>query len=385
MTNHWFGSRMGNVKIMRIKYSQINYICSINLLSMHTLRKILKAVVILIIALWVLFFGIIIYAVISDYKPEEKITIAENDPSAVLSDSATVSVLTWNIGYCGLDEDMDFFYDGGTQVRTSREAFKRNYESVMNFLKSNDTVDFFFLQEVDRNSKRSYRTDEYEGISERLNTASAQFAVNYDVFFVPVPPSSPMGKVYSGISIMGKKVPASSVRYAFPGEYGFLMQLFMLDRCFLVNRYPLSNGKELIMINTHNEAFDPGEIRRAQMAYLKEFIVNEYGKGNYVVAGGDWNQAPPNFKPEFIDRKINTSQMVLEKDYLPEEWTWAYDNNVPTNRTVMAPYNQAVTATTVIDFFLLSPNVESISVKCIDLEFENSDHNPVIISAKLKS
>jgi exonuclease III len=351
---------------------------------MQTLKKILKAVVILIIALWVLFFGIIIYAVISDYKPEEKITIAENVSAAALPDSVPVSVLTWNIGYCGLDEDMDFFYDGGTQVRTSREAFKRNYESVMNFLKGNDTVDFIFLQEVDRNSKRSYRTDEHEGISERIKTASAQFAVNYDVFFVPVPPSSPMGKVYSGISIMGKNIPASSVRYAFPGEYGFLTQLFMLDRCFLVNRYPLSNGKELIMINTHNEAFDPGEIRRAQMAYLKEFILDEYGKGNYIIAGGDWNQAPPDFKPEFIDRKINTSQMVLERDYLPAEWTWAYDNNTPTNRTVVAPYNPDVTATTVIDFFLLSPNVESISVKCIDLKFENSDHNPVIIRAKLK-
>jgi endonuclease/exonuclease/phosphatase family metal-dependent hydrolase len=351
---------------------------------MHTLKKILKAVVILIIALWVLFFGIIIYAVISDYKPEEKITIADNGSVAALPDSVPVSVLTWNIGYCGLDEDMDFFYDGGTQVRTSREAFKRNYESVMNFLKGNDSVDFIFLQEVDRNSKRSYRTDQHEGISERLNTASAQFAVNYDVFFVPVPPSSPMGKVYSGISIMGKNIPASSVRYSFPGEYGFLIQLFMLDRCFLVNRYPLSNGKELIMINTHNEAFDPGEIRRAQMAYLKEFILNEYSMGNYVVAGGDWNQAPPEFKPEFIDRKINTNQMMLERDFLPAEWTWAYDNNIPTNRTVVAPYNPAVTATTVIDFFLLSPNVESISVKCIDLKFENSDHNPVIIKAKLK-
>jgi hypothetical protein len=190
---------------------------------MHTLRKILKAVVILIIALWVLFFGIIIYAVISDYKPEEKIIIAESGSATIIPDTAAFSVLTWNIGYCGLDEDMDFFYDGGTQVRPPREAFRRNYESVMNFLKGNDTVDFILLQEVDRNSRRSYRTDQYEGISERLNTASAQFAVNYDVSFVPVPPSSPMGKVYSGISIMGKNVPASSVRYTFPANTAFLL------------------------------------------------------------------------------------------------------------------------------------------------------------------
>jgi exonuclease III len=137
------------------------------------------------------------------------------------------------------------------------------------------------------------------------------------------------------------------------------------------------------LINTHNEAFDPGEIRRAQMEYLKILLLDEYSKGNYIIAGGDWNQAPPDFTPEFSGDVINTNQMTLKSDYLPEGWTWAYDNTVPSNRTVTLPYNPAVTATTVIDFFLLSPNVRSISVRCIDLEFRNSDHNPVILEAAL--
>jgi exonuclease III len=50
----------------------------------------------------------------------------------------------------------------------------------------------------------------------------------------------------------------------------------------------------------------------------------------------------------------------------------------------VAAYDPLTTTTTVIDFFLLSPNVESISVKCINLSFENSDHNPVLIKIKLK-
>jgi hypothetical protein len=74
---------------------------------------------------------------------------------------------------------------------------------------------------------------------------------------------------------------------------------------------------------------------------------------------------------------------MLESNYLPSEWKWAYDNTVPSNRTVSAPYNPATTSTTVIDFFLLSPNIESLAVKCIDLDFRNSDHNPVILKAKL--
>jgi endonuclease/exonuclease/phosphatase family metal-dependent hydrolase len=351
---------------------------------MYTIKKFLKAVIILIIALWLIFFGIIIYAVITDYKPGEKITIAETSSPQVLSDTV-FSLLTWNIGYCGLDEDMDFFYDGGTKVRPPRESFERNLSQVTGFLKrTSDSIDFIFLQEVDRKSKRSYRVDEYAGIEDVLKKSSSQFAINYKVFFVPVPPSSPMGKVYSGISVFGNDVPASSVRYAFPGKYGFPKQLFMLDRCFLVNRYPLSNGKELILINTHNEAFDPGEIRRAQMAYLREFMLDEYSKGNYIIAGGDWNQCPPDFKADFANNIVYSNQMSLGSDYLPPEWIWAYDNKVPSNRTVTAPYNPKVTATTVIDFFLLSPNVEEVSVKCIDLAFENSDHNPVYLKAKLR-
>lgn len=350
---------------------------------METLKKILKSVVILIVLLWVAFFGIIIYAVISDYKPDEKITIVTNNSPSIISDSSEISLLTWNIGYCGLDEDMDFFYDGGTKVSTPKVNFDENFSAVNEFLKRNDSIDFIMLQEVDRNSKRSYETDEFKAFSENMFKKSPQFAVNYDVFFVPVPVSSPMGKVYSGICTFGNPVPATSVRYSFPGEYGFPKQLFMLDRCFLVNRYPVSDGNELIIINTHNEAFDPGDIRKAQMEYLKKFITDEYNKGNYVIAGGDWNQTPPDFTPAFEKNPVNTSQMALEHGFLPEDWTWAYDNNIPSNRTVTGPYNPEVTATTVIDFFLLSPNVKELRVKCINLDFQNSDHNPVVINVRL--
>jgi endonuclease/exonuclease/phosphatase family metal-dependent hydrolase len=351
---------------------------------MKIVKKVFKAFLILVAIIIVGFIGIIVKAIISDYKPSEKIMIAANESPSVLSDSATISLLTWNIGYCGLDKEMDFFYDGGTKVITPKENCIQNLNSVLSYLKSNDSIDIIFLQEVDRKSKRSYKMDEYLTIDEHLKPHSAYFAPNYDVFFVPVPPASPMGKVFSGVTTLSRFLPSSSVRYAFPGEYGFPKQLFMLDRCFLVNRYPLTNGKELIVINTHNEAFDPGDIRKAQMEYLKNFMMSEYQNGNYVIAGGDWNQCPPLFNPDFSSNQVNKEQMVISPEYLPSGWTWAYDNKNPSNRSVIAAYDPASTTTTVIDFFLLSPNVENVSVKCVNLNFENSDHNPVIITAKLK-
>jgi endonuclease/exonuclease/phosphatase family metal-dependent hydrolase len=350
---------------------------------MPLIKKILKAVLVSLLLVVLVFFGIIVYAVISDYRPKEKELLFTDEKAGTLADTSELTILTWNIGYCGLDKDMDFFYDGGTKVFTPKARCLNNLQKVEKFLKQNDSVDFIFVQEIDRKSKRSYYMNEYDSVHTLLKNFNAGFAKNYDVFFVPVPPASPMGKVLSGIGIFSKAPPASAVRYSFPGKYGFPKQLFMLDRCFLVETYKLSNGKELLIINTHNEAFDAGNIRKAQMEYLKEFLLKEYKKGNYIITGGDWNQSPPDFVPGFSGYKVNTLQMKMEPDFLPAEWKWIFDNKTPSNRSVVAAWDLASTTTTVIDFFLLSPNIEVLSVKCIDLGFENSDHNPVITKVKL--
>ncbi|MGE5457940.1 MAG: endonuclease/exonuclease/phosphatase family protein, partial [Methanococcaceae archaeon] len=211
-----------------------------------------------------------------------------------------ISLLTWNIGYAGLDKEMDFFFDGGTKVITPIENCRRNIAGIEKFLKNNDTIDFILLQEVDRKSRRSNKINEYDSISKMLTDYKGYFVRNYDVFFVPTPPLTPMGSVLGGIATYSKYIPVSSTRYSLPGDFGFPMQLFYMDRCFITARYRIENGKELVLINTHNEAFDEsGEIRMSQMEKLKEFTLNEYKVGNYVIVGGDWNQYPPDFKPAF--------------------------------------------------------------------------------------
>ncbi len=351
---------------------------------MRLIKKILKALLAILLLIILSFVGIIVYAIISDYKPKEKEILFTDEKANTLNDTCELSILTWNIGYCGLDKSMDFFYDGGKKVFTPKTKCVENLQNVEKFLKLNDSVNFIFVQEIDKKSRRSYYMNEYDSLSTVLEGFSPFFAKNYDVFFVPVPPASPMGKVLSGIGIFSKDRPSTSVRYSFPGKFGFPKQLFLLDRCFLVNSYKLSNGRELLIINTHNEAFDPGEIRKAQMAYLKEFLLKEYKKGNYIITGGDWNLSPPDFIPKFSGYQINNLQMKMTSDYLPAEWKWIYDSKIPSNRSVVNAFDPATTPTTVIDFFLLSPNIQALSVKCIDLGFENSDHNPVIIKAKLK-
>jgi endonuclease/exonuclease/phosphatase family metal-dependent hydrolase len=358
---------------------------------MKILKTILKSILAVIAVVTVGFIGLIVYAVATDYKPDEQELIILSDKASILDDSLSYSLLTWNIGYAGLDKEMDFFYDGGKKVITPESTCMINIEGIEDFLQRNDTIDFICIQEIDKNSKRSYHVDQYQRLSEKLTGHNPFFAKNYDVFFVPTPPANPMGKVIAGIATYSKYIPKSSTRYSLPGDFGFPMQLFYLDRCFMVNRYNIENGKELILINTHNEAFDEGGvIRKAQMETLREFFLKEYNSGNYVIAVGDWNQYPPDFKPSFANNKAFTGQIGnfylngIEPDYMPGDWKWVFDPSTPSFRTLITAYDPAATPTSVCDIFLTSPNVESVYVKCHDLGFANSDHNPVTMQVKLR-
>ena len=348
------------------------------------MNKILKYFLILLGVLVLAVATFFIYATITDYQPEEKITVFTSDNPDTLNDTLEYTLLIWNIGYCGLNAEMDFFYDGGKNVRPEENIVKKNITGVSNFLKSKDSIDFIMLQEVDKASKRSYYLNEYDSLSKIFPNNSKFYGKNYDVFYVPLPITSPMGGVNAGLMTISKYVPQSSVRYSFPGNYSWPLRLAMLDRCFLVNRYPLVNEKELLIINTHNSAYDDGNLKKQQMEYLKTFVEEEYKKGNYVVVGGDWNQCPPNFKPAFEENIMdNEDRTNISPKYL-SNWVWAFDNSLPTNRRVKVPYTKGKTLTTVIDFYLLSPNIQSVNIKNNNMNFQYSDHQAVELKIKLK-
>ena len=113
---------------------------------MKILKKIVKAILILIVIFMVGFIGLIVYATISDYKPEEMVTVAVSESPSLLSDTAELTLMTWNIGYCGLDRDMDFFYDGGKKVFTTKEQCVKNLSAAMSFIRGNDSIDFILLR-----------------------------------------------------------------------------------------------------------------------------------------------------------------------------------------------------------------------------------------------
>jgi endonuclease/exonuclease/phosphatase family metal-dependent hydrolase len=122
----------------------------------------------------------------------------------------------------------------------------------------------------------------------------------------------------------------------------------------------------------------------AELQMIRDIASKEYEKGNYVVVGGDWNQNPPGWKGHFgYDYKSKVAWPIPD-EYFPTDWSWVYDPSVPTNRDVTGPFGKTITKTTILDYFLISPNLEVLEIHTLDLGFEFSDHHPVKVSLKLK-
>ena len=339
---------------------------------------------------------VLIHGTTTDYQPAPLLPVetTQTTEQSTIQDSV-LSFTIWNIGYAGLGAESDFFYDGGgmllssgKMVRSSEELVEKNRAGALEFVKYIES-DFFLLQEVDLEAKRSYYTNQFDLFADTLPSYSAAFALNYNASRVPLPllePWKAYGKVQSGLASYARFQPQESSRYQLPGDYAWPTRIFQLDRCALLQRYPLANGKELVVVNVHLSAFDKGgKLKKEQMGFLRKLLLEEYEKGHYVVVGGDWNQCPPFFPVySFQPDAVGTLALLnIAPEFMPEDWRWAYDPRIPTNRSVANAYDSKKTFTTLIDFFLVSPNVKVLQVKGMRQDFQFSDHQPVWLQVEL--
>ena len=273
--------------------------------------------------------------------------------------------------------------DGGTESWAwSRERLTDNIGNIGSFL-SQQHADFYLIQEVDRDSTRSYHVDEAALLREALPEYDGTWAQNYDSPFLMYPLRHPHGASVSGLMTLSAMTVDSARRVELPIENS-LMKLVDLDRCYSVHRIPVAGGGELVLYNLHLSAYtSDGTIAMEQLKLLLEDMQREYDAGNWCVAGGDFNK----------DLLGDSAVYFGEAD---QEYTWAqpipedtFDgfnvsliapldegNPVPSCRNADGPYHQGQYVLTV-DGFLVSDNVTVTSSDVVDLGFAYSDHNPV--------
>jgi endonuclease/exonuclease/phosphatase family metal-dependent hydrolase len=354
---------------------------------MTVVIKFIPAIIACLITVGILYIALVIgYAAITAFSPDQIETLMiDNRGKDVVPTGQEISLITWNIGYAGLGKEMDFFYEGGKQVRPVRQLHEKYINGIVSYIRSNTDTDFFLLQEVDFYAKRSYKSNQHSLLADILPGFSSTSAINYQSGFVPVPLNKPMGVVYSGLSMFSSFNMKEATRIATPGGYTWPKRLFMMKRCFLVSRFTTDTGLDLVVVNVHNSAFaDEKELRALELSHLRNLAIKEFEKGSYVIAGGDWNQNPPGMDPDKIRNDNAEERWPISQDYFPAGWTWVFDPALPTNRGVDKPYDPEHSSSTIIDYFLVSPNIEVSEVQTTDLQFGHSDHNPVRLRVSLK-
>lgn len=223
-------------------------------------------------------------------------------------------------------------------------------------------------------------------IINKFTNYSYTYASNFHSAFLPYPIHDMHGIANSGILTMSKFKMDYSKRYELPIDESFFNKFFDLDRCINLVRYKITGtDKMLTVISVHLSAYDEGGVyRRKQIELLKVLMQEEYNNGNYVIVGGDFNhdiaEGGSNFpttqlKPDWIQ--------VLSGDEFGTNFKIVSDNTNPSCRDADIPWEEGVTYATVVDGFIISDNIELVSVKSIvsvnsvNTNFMYSDHNPV--------
>ncbi len=351
--------------------------------------------------------GYVGYVAVQYYRIEDNFELqTENgrDKKAGLNDVFTV--MTYNTGFGAYSPDYSFFMDtgvmdDGTEVvgkyakGRDKADVKKNVDGQTDIIKNAD-ADFYFLQEVDEKADRSYGINMKSVFSAAFENRSATYAENFHTANLFYPFNDPIGRTDAGILTLSSYNIQSAVRRSFPLTDNFIDKLFDLDRCFAVHYLPLEGSdKFLVLINLHMSAYDKGgAVRAQQLEMINGVLKEERAKGNYVVAGGDFNhcliadyfesdeQALSHFEsrqqvPEWVKNS------VLHNSELAEGFRIASDKDVATCRGADIPYEKGVNYTNTIDGFIVSDNVEVVAVNTLNTEYAFSDHNPVVLKFAL--
>lgn len=285
----------------------------------------------------------------------------------------TLSVKTWNLGYGGLGAESDFSADGGKSLLPpSRKVVDKNVRGIAAQLEAS-SEDVIILQETARPSLLTRGANTVGAVSDALVDRDNAFSADFVLKFLPWP-LRPRHGLYSSVDIKGAERELAPL----PLEPGYILGLSRRLYHMHIIRFPFPSGHWTV-INVHLSAFDEGaNVRQAQLRAVLDYAQTEYEKGGHVIVGGDWNL-------EFVrpERPTTTEDKFLfwvhpfPYEELAPGWRAAIDPATPSVRTNERPYTRGENFTTVIDGFVISPNVEALSVTTRDLDFQITDHHPV--------
>jgi len=290
---------------------------------------------------------------------ENNIIIKTNTKNSVTNDSV-FSIATYNIGYLsGMTNNLP--------VPKPKSLFNANLTQVKHVLKSLN-IDILAFQEIDFAASRSYDVNQQLEIA-KLGYPYVGQAVNWDKRYLPFPYwpiSLQFGRIYSGQSVLSKFPITTQDRIVLKPVTGapFYRTAFYLDRLAQVDKINV-NGKTIVIINVHLEAFDK-PTRTIQTKKILH-IYNRYKNTYPTLLVGDFN-SDAKFTNASIAPIINAQNIGIAAYKLP----------YPNTFSAVKPIKR-------IDYIFYNKNfIKAISSRVITEMGDASDHLPAMMVFKLK-
>ena len=277
-----------------------------------------------------------------------------------------LSLVSYNIGYLsGLTNQ--------EAVERPKTLFDDNLASAIATL-SPINPDIIAFQEIDISSKRSYNVDQLEVIAKGLGLSQAGLAINWNKNYVPFPYwpiSAHFGKIISGQAVLSRYPIADNQRVVLDkvASRPFFYKAVYLDRLAQVTKVDI-NGRSLMVINVHLEAFD-NPTRFNQTRAVRE-MAETYAQDYPVVLVGDFNSAIN--RPEEGDRSIAImTESELFTSALPQD-QWTSQPTFPSE-----PHEHK------LDYLFYTPaTIELYDTRVMTEMGTVSDHLPLMMTFSLK-
>lgn len=322
------------------------------------MRKLIKytlsVFVILIVTSAVFFF----WASATNHSTEDYSKLIEYNYPDVVDNDSVYSIITYNLGYLsGMTNNLP--------VPRPSALFNENLLRVYNELEKLN-AHIVCLQEIDFHSKRSHYINQQEEL-QKLGFNSVFQAVNWDKKYLPFPyypPSLHFGEVYSGQSILSKYPLKDIERIVLErvADSPFYLDAFYLDRVAQVSKI-LIEGKTVVLINVHLEAFD-FVTRTIQTKHIAK-LYDAYKDSFPVILAGDFNS-----DAEHIDASINVILDIPGIKSAGHKLGKTFSSRNPVARLDYIFYNEEF--------------IELKSAAVLNSFGEASDHLPVLMQFKLR-
>lgn len=330
------------------------------------------------------------YHRIPDRQAEEATHLHDESEAAHMAaePGVTYTAVTYNIGFGAYTPEFSFFMDGGKQSwAASKESVIAATQGAAKAAAA-QKPDLLFIEELDRGSTREYHVDQLPLVLDELPERDSVYTLNYDSPFLFYPFTQPHGKSLSGLLFTSRFHVTSSLRRSLPISES-VQKILDLDRCYLVSRIPMTDGRELVTYTVHMTAYtsDPTVLQR-QWSMLIEDMTAEYTAGNAVICGGDFNSEmlQPEDAPALVAwaRPIKRSLLGGMVNAWDTDAVTDHARQTFTCRDAGEPYTPGQTLEWHLDGFVVSPNVVVESLDVVGHGYAYSDHQPVVMQFRIE-